>query len=79
MIDPATGWFNFAELKTKRADIIANKIEQAWLNKYPWPTEIYTRPAEIILDRGREFMAEFSKMILKDYGIKKKPITSRNP
>ena len=24
-------------------------------------------------------MAEFSKMILKDYGFKKRPITSRNP
>ena len=72
MIDSATGWFKMAEVKTKRADIIANKIEQTWLNRYPWPEEI-------LLDRGREFMAEFSKMILKDYGIKKKPITSRNP
>eukprot|EP00957_Ditylum_brightwellii_P152828 11632907-Ditylum_brightwellii.AAC.1 len=24
-------------------------------------------------------MAEFSKMIIKDYGVKKKPITVRNP
>ena len=30
-------------------------------------------------DRGTEFMEEFAQMIRKDYGIKKKPITSTNP
>ena len=30
-------------------------------------------------DRGKEFMAEFAQMIQKDYGIKKKGITTRNP
>ena len=27
MIDPATGWFEIREIKTKRADIIANEVE----------------------------------------------------
>eukprot|EP00957_Ditylum_brightwellii_P183476 13975962-Ditylum_brightwellii.AAC.1 len=27
MIDPATGWFEMAEIKTEPADIIANVIE----------------------------------------------------
>jgi len=31
------------------------------------------------LDRGKEFMAEVTKMIRNDYGIKKRPITVRNP
>ena len=43
-----------------------------WLNRYPWPQEV-------VLDRGTEFMAEFSKMIQEDYGVKKKPISKRNP
>ena len=73
MIDPTTGWFEIREVpRTKRADFVANIVEQAWLTRYPWPQKV-------ILDRGTEFMAEFSKMIQDDYGIKKKPITKRNP
>ena len=73
MIDPATGWFEIAEVPgTKRADVVANIVEQQWLCRYPWP-------AHLIHDRGGEFMAEFAEMIQKDYGIKKKPITTRNP
>jgi hypothetical protein len=29
MIDPATGWFEIASITTKRADVIANIIEQS--------------------------------------------------
>ena len=72
MIDPATGWFEMTEINTKRADVIANKLEQAWLTKYPWPTQV-------VLDRGTEFMAEVTTMLQEDYGIKRKPITTRNP
>jgi hypothetical protein len=73
MIDPATSWFEIREVPgTKRADVVANIVEQAWLTRYPWPQEV-------ILDRGTEFMAEFSTMLTNDYGIKKKPITKRNP
>ena len=31
------------------------------------------------VDRGTEFMAQFSKMCQNDYGLKRKPITTRNP
>jgi transposase InsO family protein len=72
MVDPVTGWFEMSELKTKSADVVANLVETTWLTRYPWPTQI-------ILDRGTEFMAEFARMIVEDYGIKKKPITTRNP
>jgi len=72
MIDPATGWFEMKEIPNKRADVIANIVEQTWLTRYPWPTQM-------IFDRGSEFMAEFAKMIKDDYGITKKPITARNP
>ena len=72
MIDPATGWFELCTIKDKRADTIANLVEQTWLARYPWPTKV-------IFDRGSEFMAEFADMVTEDYGIKRKPITKRNP
>ena len=72
MIDPVTNWLEIAEIKTKRSDVVSNVIETTWLNRYQWPTQV-------ILDRGTEFMAEFTQMIKEDYGIKKKPITTRNP
>jgi len=73
MIDPATSWFEIAQYDDKRAITIANIVEQQWLTRYPLPTQI-------IFDRGSEFMGhEFINMITKDYGIKKKPISVRNP
>ena len=73
MIDPATGWFEIAEVPgSKSADRIANIVEQTWLTRYP-------RPQKVILDRGKEFLAEFAEMMRVEYGIKRKPITVRNP
>jgi hypothetical protein len=72
MIDPATGWFEIVEVPKKRADYISNLIEINWLTRYPWPTEI-------IMDRGSEFAAEVRKMLNKEYPIKRKLITTRNP
>jgi hypothetical protein len=51
MIDPATAWFEIAEIPTKQADFIANLLEFHWLTRYPWPTEIW-------MDRGGEFKAQ---------------------
>ena len=72
MIDPTTGWFEIVEVPEKRADIIANLLEQQWLMRYPWPTQV-------VLDRGREFMAEVKTLLEDEYGITRKPITMQNP
>jgi hypothetical protein len=32
MIGPATGWFEIIQSETKMADVIANKVEIAWLS-----------------------------------------------
>ena len=72
MIDPATGWFEIAPVHNKEAYEIASALEQTWLSRYPWPTEV-------VLDRGREFMGECQRMLRCDYGIVRKPITARNP
>jgi hypothetical protein len=72
MIDPATGWFEIKEIKSKDTFSVANALEMAWIMRYPWPTQV-------IMDRGREFMGEVKRMLHEDYGITRKPITTRNP
>ena len=72
MIDPATGWIEIRTVPSARADLVANQVELAWLTRYPIPNKV-------IMDRGNEFLAEFREMIINDYGITVKPITSRNP
>ena len=72
MIDPATGWFEIAEIPNRRADCISNFLEWTWLTCCPWPTEV-------VFDRGSEFQAELSAMLKNEYKITKKVITTRNP
>ena len=72
MIDPATSWFEMAEIDNKTPMGIANIVEQTWLCRYPWPRII-------TFDRGTEFMAGFTKCIKEEYNIKVKPTTVRNP
>jgi RNase H-like domain found in reverse transcriptase/Integrase zinc binding domain len=68
MIDPATGWFEIKDVPgTKRSNVVvANIVGTTWLGQYPW-LQMMT------LDRGTEFMAEFSKMMVEDYGVKRNP------
>lgn len=72
MIDPATGWFEIAEIPAKRADEISNILQRTWLDRYPWPEDV-------IMDRGREFMAEVQTTLKDEYGLKINRITTRNP
>ena len=72
MIDPATGWVEIRAVPSARADLVANQVELAWLTRYPLPSKV-------IVDRGKEFFAEFKTMMSKDYDIKVRPITARNP
>ena len=73
MIDPATGWFEMHQYDDKYSITVANIVEQEWLGRYPWPTQM-------TFDRGSEFIGhEFQTMIKETYGIKAKPITVRNP
>jgi hypothetical protein len=72
MIDPVTGWFEMAQIENKTAANVADIAEKTWFTRYPIPQKL-------ILDRGTEFMAEFAQMVRKDYGLKMKPITTRNP
>jgi transposase InsO family protein len=61
-----------AQIENKTAANVADIAEKTWFTRYPIPQKL-------ILDRGTEFMAEFAQMVRKDYGLKMKPITTRNP
>ena len=71
MIGPATSWIEICTIPSARADLVANQVELAWLTHYSLPNTV-------IVDRGNEFLVEFREMIINDYGITVKPITSRN-
>ena len=73
MIDPATGWFEINQYDNKKSITIANIVEQEWFSRYPWPTQVS-------FDRGKEFIGhDFQDLLKNDYGITRKPITTRNP
>jgi hypothetical protein len=72
MIDPASRWFEIAEVPTKRADYVSNILLQMWLVLYPWPTKV-------ICDRRTEFMAKTKDMLKNEYGIKQQVVTTQNP
>jgi hypothetical protein len=72
MIDPAKGWFEIKDVPgTKRSNVVANIVETTWLGRYPCPQMV-------TLDRGTEFMAEFSKMMVEDYGVNATPTRTRS-
>jgi hypothetical protein len=71
MIDPVTGWFEMQQIPNKTAAEVTDIAEKTWFTRYPLPQRI-------TLD-SEEFMAEFLKMVREDYGLKIKPITTRNP
>ena len=52
---------------------MANIAEQEWFARYLWPTQV-------TFDRGSKFIGQdFKHMLVHDYGVKRKPITVRNP
>ena len=72
MIDPATGWIEICTVLLAWTEFVANQVELAWLTCYP-------QPNKVIVDRVNEFLAEFRAMMINDYCIKVKQITSRSP
>ena len=56
MINPATGWFEMAQIPKKTATEIADIAEKTWFTPYPLPQQI-------VFDCGTEFMAEFPRCV----------------
>ena len=71
-IDPATGWFEMAQIPNKTAADIADINKKILFTCYPLPQQI-------VFNRGTKFMAEFAKMCQNKYFLKRKPTTIRNP
>ena len=59
------------QIPNKTAAEIVDIDEKTWFTRYPIPQKN-------VFDRGTKFMAEFSKMFQDDYGLKRKPIRTRN-
>jgi hypothetical protein len=71
MIDPATGWFELAEIKERTAEHVAKVFDNVWLNQYP-------QPQYIGFDNGGENKGLFWHMIV-NYGQKNKLTSTHNP
>ena len=90
MIDPATAWFEMEQIPTvelvtkdtngnpvtkesfeKTSARISRIVNKLWFSRYP-------RPESIVFDNGSEFKLHFQSLC-KDYGIKRKPTTIKNP
>ena len=59
MIDPATPWIKILSVPEARADLVAYRVELAWLTRYPLPNKI-------MVDRCKELLAEFKTMMAND-------------
>ena len=71
MIDPATGWFEIANIISPTTDEAQKAFDSYWLARYP-------RPAEIGFDNGSEFKWLFRELCA-NMGIKPKQSTEYNP
>jgi Integrase zinc binding domain len=56
MINPATGWFEIAEIKERTAEHVAKTFDNIWLSRYP-------QPEYIGFDNGGENKGLFRQMI----------------
>ena len=73
MIDPATGWFEICSIPENEFNStrVSQLFNRSWLARYP-------RPTRVLSDNGSEFKKHF-KALLKEFGIKRKTITPKNP
>ena len=72
MVDPVTGWPEFAQLYGKPTAYRCQEIlDNVWLSRYP-------RPEEIGFDNGGEFQGQFSDLCT-NMSLTRKPSSSWNP
>ena len=71
VIAPLISWTEIYSVPEARADLIVNQVELAWLNRFP-------SPIKIIVDRGKDLLAEIKFIMANDYGIPYYSIGARN-
>lgn len=73
IMDPVTNWIEIVDIDhDKTSENIALAFDRQWLSRYP-------RPSYCIFDKGSEFIGTDFQELLESFGIKKKPITTKNP
>ncbi|KAG6611400.1 Pol Polyprotein [Phytophthora cinnamomi] len=72
IIDQATRWLEVGVQPDKESLTSAESFDREWLCRYP-------RPLQVVHDKGSEFTGEEFQELLRSYGIKAKPITTKNP
>jgi transposase InsO family protein len=72
VIDPFTGLLELSKIQNKTSAHIATLFHNNWLCRYP-------TPKACIHDNGPEFVAQEFQDVLRYYGIKDAPTTSKNP
>ena len=72
IIDPVTYWVEIVEIPNKTAEEVALQLDRVWLSRCP-------RPNHCMLDKGSEFIGEEFQEMITTFGIKPKPITTKNP
>jgi Integrase core domain. len=72
VLDPFTGLLELSKLSNKTCAHVATVFHIIWLCRYPTPTSC-------IHDNGPEFIAQEFQDVLRYYGIKDVPTTSKNP
>ena len=61
-----------AQIPNKTATEVADIAKKTWFSCSPLPQRI-------VFNCSTKFMAEFAKMCQSDNGLKRKPVTTRNP
>ena len=72
IIDPVSGWIEICTVPSEYADLVSNVVELSWLSRYPLPSKV-------IVESGKELLAEFKTMIQANCSITVKLITSIIP
>jgi transposase InsO family protein len=65
-------WLEVSIQENKTSKLTAENFDITWLCRYP-------RPLRVIHDVGSEFVGNEFHELLQSYGIKSKPITTKNP
>lgn len=72
IIDPVTNLAELIRLENKRPDYVALQLNNAWLSRYP-------RPTNCTYDQGGEFLGYAFQLELAKYGIHKSPANRKTP
>ena len=72
MIDQATDWIEIHYMSEVITDLVANKVELAWLIRHSLSNERF-------VDKGKELFVKLKTMMANGFGFLCNSINTRNP